>query len=357
MKTIKIFLSAFALLATMLFWGFAFSAAGGSAEYGLGFGAGLFILGNMASHFGFMPHGIAMAGVYAEVWTGELIKQFGHADTATFLDGITDYSRYADKNVIHLVDVGADPDVLINNTTYPIDIQNLPDGDKAISLDKFQTKATRITDDELYGISYDKIGLKKEQHGKSIVEKKFDKAIHAMAPASNTTATPVIVTTGADDGTGRKKMLKKDILVLKKAWDKAKIPTKGRRLVLCPDHVNDLLEDDQKFADQYYNYITGKISNLYGFEVYEYVNNPYYVIAAKTKLGFGGVPVDGTHAQASVAFHPVRMFKASGETKMYFSEAKTDPTTQENLINFRHYYICLPKKNEAMGAIVSALVA
>ena len=51
------------------------------------------------------------------------------------------------NDVIHLVEVGVDPDVLINNKTYPIDVQALEDKDIAIKLDKFQTKATTITDD------------------------------------------------------------------------------------------------------------------------------------------------------------------------------------------------------------------
>ena len=42
-----------------------------------------------------------------------------------FLDGITDNSQYAENDVIHMVDISADPDVLVNNTTYPLAIQEL----------------------------------------------------------------------------------------------------------------------------------------------------------------------------------------------------------------------------------------
>lgn len=296
-----------------------------------------------------MPSGVR-AGVYVEVWTGELVKLFSHAETATWLDGIPDYSRYVGNNVIHLVDVGADPDVLINNTTYPIPIQELPDGDIAITLDKFQTKVTPITDDELYALSYDKISSVKERHGNAISENKFDKAAHAFAPQSNTTATPVIMTSGEAES-GRLMITRKDIIKLKKAFDDAKVPTKGRRLILCNDHVQDLLLIDQKFADQYYNYTSGKIANLYGFEVYEYVNNPLFGQDG-AKKSFGAVPGVGDY-QASVAFFAPRMFKAAGETKMYYSESKTDPQNQRNLVSFRHRFIALPKKQQAIGAIVS----
>lgn len=45
---------------------------------------------------GFMPKGVAMEGVLTEVWTGELIKSLRAGDKATFLDGLPDYSQYAE---------------------------------------------------------------------------------------------------------------------------------------------------------------------------------------------------------------------------------------------------------------------
>ena len=102
---------------------------------------------------GFMPTGSACAGLYAEIWTGELVGKLRAADTAPWLDGIPDYSGFTDKNIIHLVDVGVDPDVLINNTTYPIPIKAIDDADIPISLDKFQTEATPITDGGVQGLS------------------------------------------------------------------------------------------------------------------------------------------------------------------------------------------------------------
>ena len=303
---------------------------------------------------GFMPKGVAMDGVLTEVWTGELIKALRSGDKATFLDGLPDYSQYAENDVIHMVDVGGDPDVLVNNTTYPIAIQQLTDTDAVFSLDKFQTKPTSITDDELYALSYDKMASVKERHSQALLVKKYAKAIHALAPDSNAAKTPVLKTTGDVEGgaaTGRRMMQRSDIIALKKKFDVMQVPTEDRRLVLCPDHVNDLLMQDQKFAEQYYNYTTGKIANLYGFQVYEFVNNPVYK-AAGTKVAFG-TAAGANEFQASVAFYGKMTFKATGSTKMYYSEAKTDPENQRSLINFRHYFIVLPKKKEAIAAIMS----
>ncbi len=298
----------------------------------------------------FLPKGSALEGVYTEVWTGELVKQLRGGMTASFLDGVSDYSAAVNNEVVHLVDVGGDPDVLINNTTYPIAAQELEDGDIALGLDKFQTKKTAVSDDQLFVISYDKMGSVIERHGDAITIAKFKKAAHALAPNSNTAKTPVVPTSGEDDN-GRKKCTRKDIIALKRKLDALQVPTAGRRLVLCSDHVNDLLEDDQKFRDQYYNYTTGKIANMYGFEVYEFENCPYFTKEG-TKVPFKNSP-SGTDHQASFCFYTKRVFRAQGSTKMYYRDAQTNPDYQQNEVNFRHYYIVLPKKMEAIGAIYS----
>lgn len=152
----------------------------------------------------FLPKGSALEGVYTEVWTGELVKQLRGGMTASWLDGVSDYSAAVNNEVVHLVDVGGDPDVLINNTTYPIAAQELEDGDIALGLDKFQTKKTAVSDDQLFAISYDKMGSVIERHGDAITIAKFKKAAHALAPNSNTAKTPVVPTSGEDDN-GRKK--------------------------------------------------------------------------------------------------------------------------------------------------------
>ena len=294
----------------------------------------------------FMPAGAAMEGVYTEVWTGELVRQLGAGLTASFLDGIPDYSARVNNEIIHLVDVGADPDVLVNNTTYPIPIQNLEENDIPIGLDKFQTKATRVTDDQLYAISYDKFSLDVERHRNAI-----DRIRYKKAPYSHTGKTPVIPTSGEADATGRKKLTLKDIIALKRALDNAEVPEDGRRLVLCPDHVNDLLEQDQSFKDKFYNYTSGKLLNMYGFQIYTFINCPYYTKEG-VKVPYNQAPGE-TDLKGSFVFYVPRMFRAQGSTKMYYSAAATSPQTQESLVNFRHYYIVLPKKQEAIGAIYS----
>lgn len=298
------------------------------------------------------------AGVYVDVWTKAVKTELSTAENATFLDGIEDFSQYVsnvgdEAQAIHMTYMGVEPDVLINNTTYPIPVQELGEEDIVISLDKFVTKVTPITDDELYALSYDKIATVKTKHARAISKTKFKKAIHALAPSGNTAAMPVLTTTGADDGSGRKRIVWADLVALKAKLDALEIPEVGRRLVLCNDHVNDLLLLDEKFKDQFFNSTTGKPYSKLGFEFHSYIANPYYNPTTKAKLSFGAVP-EATDRQASVFFSLERAAKAQGWTKMYYSEAKADPQNQRNLVNFRHYFIVMPTREEARGAIVSA---
>ncbi|MDY0392986.1 MAG: hypothetical protein RBR89_06315 [Candidatus Bipolaricaulis sp.] len=341
------------LVIAMLLLNFLIGSIVGSAVGFMPLESGLVAVGISVFAGAFIPAGVMAAGILTEVWTGELIKTLRSSDDGSFLDGLPDYSRYAENDVIHMIDVGGDPDVLINNTTYPIAVQELEDGDAVFSLDKFQTKATPVTDDELYASSYDKMESVKERHGEAISVGKFSKALHALAPATHGTKTPILLTTGANDE-GRKRLCKADIIALKKAFDTAQVPSQNRRLILSSDHVADLLIEDEKFDAIYLDHSTGTVKKLYGFSVYEHVSLPFYNGTTKAKLAIGATPVVGSEFQASIAFYEKRVFKATGSTKMYYSEAKTDPQNQRSLVNFRHMFIALPKKNEGLGAIVSA---
>lgn len=312
---------------------------------------GMMVVATVAS-FVRLPNGLR-AGVYVEVWTRQVVEHYTHAMENTFLDGVPDFSQYAENSTIHLSDVSGDPTVLVDNTTYPLEVETLADGDVSIGLSKFETKPTAVTDDELYALAYDKMALVKTRHGDKLSEGMLDKAIHAFAPTENTTDTPVLETSGTPDEDGRKKLLRADILKLRRKLDKLKVPKKNRRLVLCSDHINDLLEADQKFKDQYHDYSTGVISKMYGFEIYEAANCPLFDSTTKKKKSFGAVAT-ANDFEASVFFYVPRMFKCKGSVKMYYSKAENDPLYKRNTVSFTARFVALPQKKEkAVGAIIS----
>jgi len=299
---------------------------------------------------------LAMATVYREAWTKEVVKQFQQGLKDTFLDGLRDFSQYVtgddEAQVIHASYFGVEPDVLINNSTYPIPIQELNGEDIPIALDKYQTKATPLTDDELYSLSYDKMTLVKEAHGNAIAKNRLKKAIHAFGPANHSADHPVLLTTG-ELVNGRRRLRWEDIISLRQAYTDAGIEIDGLRLVLCDDHVNDLLLADTAFLKSYASFKDGIITSQLGFEIRQFSQNPYYNATTKVKLSYGALP-GATDSRASIAFPLSKTGKAMGKTLVYYSEARNDPQNQRNLINFRNYFIALPLVSKGFAAIVSA---
>jgi hypothetical protein len=305
-----------------------------------------------------------MAINFPDIWLGRVEKKLKNTDLAPWLDGVPELSAEVivvgegsdgEKCIIHLATTDFEPEVLINNSTYPIALQSYSDSESEIALDKYQTKVTSLSDDSALGATYDKIDAATGTHVSAINSEKYEKAIHAIAPPSNGALTPVVKTSGADDGSGRKMLTKKELVALKKAFDEMQVPAAGRRLVLSSDHIADLLNIDQAFANQYYSYSDGKIAKAYGFEIYENVANPYFAAATGVKKSFGAVVAAGDY-RASVAFYAPGVAKKTGITKQYFTESKTDPQNQSNRLSYRHYFIAVPKQARYIGAIISDVI-
>ena len=297
-----------------------------------------------------------MPGIYKEAWSREMQKYVSTAEMGTFLDGLPDYSKYVsavgdEHQVIHLSVMNVMPDLLTNNTTYPIAVQDLPIEDIPITLNKHQTKATPITDDELYAASPDKMKNVVLRHGKAVTIRKISMGAHALGPSGPTDDMPVLFATGPDDGTGRKRLTWEDIEDLKREFDTREWQESGRRITLSAEHENDLIKIDKDFKAAFYNRATGKPYNQLGFDFYSYVQNPYYDVATKAKLSYGGEPV--THRRGTIAFIEDYTAKVDGWMKAYLSKAGTDPLYQRNLYNVRHHYIVLPTQELYRGAIVS----
>lgn len=291
-----------------------------------------------------------MAGVKQELWTGMLISQFRFM--GSWAEGLNDESSYVGNDAIHLVELGADPDVLINNTVYPIAVNDQIDQDIVVALTKFDTTNTRIKDDELYALPYDKPGSSMRKHRLRIEQTARRYGLYSIAPASNLAKTPVLKTTGDNDETGtRKRMRIEDIIRLKKHYDDAEIPLENRELVLCNDHIQDLLMVSQDFKEKYTNIQSGQVLDLYGFKTSQDVYAPMYDPTTLTKKAFNAVAT--TEKNASTAFYKPDVFRASGSIKMYYELADTTPTTRQSVMGFRMYHIILPYTRRSQAAIVS----
>jgi hypothetical protein len=301
-----------------------------------------------------------MPANFAEVWLNRVRQNLTTLDVAPWLDGIPELDTNvlevgsgdaSELNVIHIPRTSFNPDVLINNTAYPIAIQSYTDDETLVSLDKYQTKATSISDDKIIGASYAVIDPATKSHTVAINAKKYTKAAHAISPASNTATTPVIAATGAPRIVGGPaSLIYEDMVNLKDALDAAGCPKKDRRLVLSTAHWNDLLVDRKNFGDKLINYNTGMPAPfIAGFELFEGEGNALYT-SAGVKKAYGAVKAAGDR-QGSFAFWKGQIAKKTGMTKQYFKEAKGDPEAQANLLNYRHYFIAMPFDLQSLGAI------
>ncbi|MDM1045878.1 hypothetical protein HX004_14055 [Myroides sp. 1354] len=298
-----------------------------------------------------------MPANFPEIWESRVITLLTTSDVAPWLDNIPELdtdvytlgeNTATEKNIIHIPIETFSPDVLINNTTYPIEVQEFEDGTVQLTLDKYQTKATSISDDSAMGASYPKIDSATRGHRRQINTTKYKKAAHAIAPAANTASTPIIEL--PDNYTAND--VYQAMVSVKDGFDKNEIPEDNRRFVMATDHYNKLLTDRERFGNLLVDHNTGKVNQqIAGFHVFTYVSNPKYSATTKAKLAWGAI-ADPEDKVGSFAFYVDNIGKKTGNTKQYFSPAASNPTTQTNLLNYRHYFIAMPVQNKAIGAII-----
>lgn len=284
----------------------------------------------------------------------EMIKQLRHEHT--WVSEIRSKQSWVNNDVIKIPKRGDAPAVLINNTNYPIVSNKRDDSHVILSLHKFDTENTTVTDDELYALPYEKISDVQMQHRETLEDETMEYGIWGLAPLEDAEAENqfVLETTGADDGTGRLKLTTKDLRDLQSKMNKKGISKKGRILVLSDDHVSDLLDEDKNFFTQYHNHKEGVISEkYYGFKVYEDSTTPEYDDTTLQRLPYGSVTVG---RKSSVVFHTKSTAKAAGTVKRYAKDAKDNPEMRESTVGFRLYHIIVAYGIEGSAAIISGTV-
>ncbi|GEP52372.1 hypothetical protein FNO01nite_30440 [Flavobacterium noncentrifugens] len=306
-----------------------------------------------------------MPANFPDVWLDRVIENIDNADVAPWLDNITELDADItvfgegsanETNVIHVASTDFEVDVLINNNTYPIPVQEYADGTLSFSLDKLQTKVVTVSDDQVIGASYDKIDTVTKKGTKAITSAKYAKALHSIAPASHTANTPVLVATGGPDGlqdsTGRKRLTYEDLVEFARLCRIAGFVEGEMRLVPNSNHYADLALDRKNFGNLISNHVKGTPAPVVaGFEIYPpYKTAPKYT-SANVKKAYGAIAAAGDK-DGTVAFSPEGIAKKTGLTKQYFQPAATNPHGQTNDLAYRHYFLCVPFRARLVGAIL-----
>lgn len=291
-----------------------------------------------------------MLSLNKQIWINQLMERF-YADSS-FLSYIgRDMSQLVDNDKINLAEAGVNPNVLINNTTYPIATAQRVDTPLEITLDLFETENTLIRRPEVIEYSYDQLESVLMGHRESLRVKTAEKAAHAISPQVDGQSTPVIKTTGANNGDGKKRLTVADILKLKRRFDDLDIPFEDRYLVLHPAHMEDLILADFQAFKSITDLKDGKPLRFAGFGMLQFTKNPSYIKATGQKLAFGSAFSATTHTFCSFAFHAQEVMKADGNVYMYSDI--DNPKERGTIVGFDKRFIAMPIRNKAIGAILA----
>jgi hypothetical protein len=293
----------------------------------------------------YMPgDSVLRAGVLKELWTDIIMEGFYPKDG--FISEGRDMSALVEYNTLNLAEAGANPDVLIDNTSYPIDAAVRTDVPKTLTLKTLDTESTIVRNVEEMETAYDKMASVVYGHKMALRKAAAKLAAWNWSPASNAAFTPVIGTTGAEDAAGDYlKMSFADILEMRKKFDMLDIPDDGRVLVLNPEHESHLILEDMEL----YKAVMST-NNMFGFKIYRTSVTPSYITATGVKAAYG-VTHGATHSLSSFAFHKDEVMKAIGSLEM-FAKYK-DPDQKGDVLNFQMRFVALPMRAKAIGAIYS----
>ena len=226
-----------------------------------------------------------------------IILALFYAD-GSWLNELTSMDHLVDANTINLSYVGADPNVIENNTTWPLAKTQRTDGGTVVALYTFDTEPTNVTNVEELETNYQKCESVLRQHADALREHACISAAYNISPANSNFAT-----SGAPRSDGNFKMTYNDILRMRTEFNKQKCPMNGRIVLLSPEHEEDLLSED---ANRYHLMMqTGSIA---GFKVYTFTDNPQYNTS-------GAKQPKGTNNQqpSSVFFHKSLVMRAMGD--------------------------------------------
>ncbi len=286
-------------------------------------------------------------GLNKQVWTTQLMSNF--YPESSFLRYVKDFTTLVDNDIINMAEAGVDPNVLINNTTYPIKVVQRVDKPISIELDLFETENTLVRRPEVIEYSYDQLESVLMGHRSQLRVATAAKAAHAFAPQRDSEFTPVILTTGETTGT-RKRITIADILLLKERFDDADIPFEERYLVLNPKHLSDLILFDVKAFKDITDITNGQPKKFAGFNILQTSCTPAYNGTTKEKTEFDAEKAE-TDTFCSFAFQKQEVMKADGQVHLY--ERFDDPEERGTILGFDKRFIALPIRNKGIGAIVS----
>ncbi|MDR2147727.1 MAG: hypothetical protein LBE91_14835 [Tannerella sp.] len=281
-----------------------------------------------------------MAGVFKEIFTSIILSLF-YPD-ASWLQELTSMDHMVDNNAINLAEVGADPDVVVDNNVWPLVPLQRTDTGIRIPLATFDTKPTHVTNVDEMETAYDKAESVVRQHTNTLYTRACKSAAYNISPTAHTAATPLLKTTGVANSSGYKALTYNDITDLSLAFDNGDLPQQGRILLLSPQHKKDLKVEDIKLYKQM---MTDR--EIDGFKIYTFTGNPKYNASTGAKMPYGSA----TGNPSSIAIVTSEAMRAMGTIEGEPEKRWAD--YRGWLLGFQMRFVALPFRAFGYGAVYS----
>ena len=271
----------------------------------------------------------------------------GFYPNRSFLTRSVDMTAMVEYNKINLAEAGVAPDVLVDNTDYPIETAQRDDIPLELPLHTFDTKNTVVRNVEAMELAYDKMESVVRQHRNVLQAKTAAYAANSWAPQQQKDLTPVMATSGTGKNRQGLTPLSFDDVLAMDAWFRSQdIDPSTMVAVLNPYHLADLMAEDMKL---YKEMLAG--NKLFGFDLYTFSQLPYYNATTGQKVAFGTSAAD-TDTQCSLFYCANEVMRADGDIEV-FARYK-DPEQRGDLIGFQKRFTALPIRNKYQAAIYSA---
>lgn len=280
-----------------------------------------------------------------QIWISMLME--GFYPNRSFLTRSVDMTAMVEYNKINLAEAGVAPDVLVDNTDYPIETAQRDDIPLELPLHTFDTNNTVVRNVEAMELAYDKMESVVRQHRNVLQAKTAAYAANSWAPQQKKDLTPVMATSGTGKNRQGLTPLSFDDVLAMDAWFRSQdIDPSTMVAVLNPYHLADLMAEDMKL---YKEMLTG--NKLFGFDLYTFSQLPYYNATTGQKVAFG-TSAAGTDTQCSLFYCANEVMRADGDIEV-FARYK-DPEQRGDLIGFQKRFTALPIRNKYQVAIYSA---
>ena len=257
-----------------------------------------------------------------EIWVADVQEALNR--NADFLPYSIDDSAYIAFGTVHIPQSGANPTVVKNPATFPLNISERTDADRTYAMNQFALEPTLITNLDELQISYDKRQSVLGQQITTLTQRIGDEvAISWTATgAANIVSTSgsAVATALAPGATGtRKAVTLADIQSLAQKLDKDNVPRQGRKLLMATDMFWQLLSIDNVIRGSYNAFQTsqpnvmqtGVVMQLFGFDIMIRPVVSVFATGATSPKAFGAATAT-TDMLACIAFHQTTVRRALG---------------------------------------------